>query len=116
MESQPKQEVVEEKAPEIVINNATMNLRIMREMKYEYTQLSNLSIDYISEKDVLEAIYNKKFEESQQNRKAKRNDSGPGNFLLPNLTGVRKEAVQRDINERLPKQEQDYVTQTYSKD
>jgi hypothetical protein len=38
-----------------------MNLRTMREMKYEYTQLSNLSVDYISENDVLEAIYKKVF-------------------------------------------------------
>jgi len=48
--NQPKQEVVEEKAPEVVVNNATMNLRTMREMKYEYTQLSNMSVDFISEK------------------------------------------------------------------
>ena len=50
MSNLPKQEVVEEKMPEIVVNNATMNLRTMREMKYEYTQLSNMSVDFISEK------------------------------------------------------------------
>jgi len=53
LSNQPKKEVVEEKLPEQVVNNATMNLKTMREMKYEYTQLSNLSVDYISEKDVL---------------------------------------------------------------
>lgn len=31
----------------------------MRELKFEYTQLSNLSVDYISEKEVLEAVYNR---------------------------------------------------------
>ena len=115
---EPKQEVVEEKQPEIVVNNATMNLRMMREMKYEYTQLSNLSIDYISEKDVLEAIYNKKFEESQNNRRVKRdnNTGGANHLFLTNLTGHRKEAVQKDIEERLPKNELEYVTQTYPKD
>ena len=43
------------------MNNATMNLRTMRDMKFEYTQLSNMSIDFISEKEVLEAIYNRRF-------------------------------------------------------
>lgn len=33
----------------------------MRELKFEYTQLSNLSVDYISEKEVLEAVYNRVF-------------------------------------------------------
>jgi hypothetical protein len=34
-----------------------MNLRTMRERKYEYTQMSNLTAEYISEKEALEAIY-----------------------------------------------------------
>ena len=45
-------------------------------MKYDYTQLSNLSVDYISEKDVLEAIYTRMFEEKQQARKVKRDSAG----------------------------------------
>ena len=82
-----------------MVNNATMTLKTMREMKYEYTQLSNLSIDYISEKDVLEAIYNKMFEEKQQARQEKRAASGQSgnNLFLTNITGHRKEAVKADI-------------------
>ena len=99
MSNLPKEEGVEEKAPEVVVNNATMNLRTMREMKYEYTQLSNMSVDFISEKEVLEAIYNRVFEEKQQAKKDKREASGgaPNTLFLTNLTGHRKEAVQRDI-------------------
>lgn len=70
-----------------------MNLKTMREMKYEYTQLSNLSVDYISEKEVLEAIYTRMFEEKQQARKVKRDETGgamANNLFLTNLTGHRK--------------------------
>lgn len=83
-----------------MVNNATMNLKTMREMKYEYTQLSNLSVDYISEKDVLEAIYTRMFEEKQQARKSKRDTAGTmaNHLFLTNITGHRKEAVQNDIN------------------
>lgn len=56
LDSKPKEQEPEPQV-EIVVNNATMNLKTMREMKYEFTQLSNLSVDYISEKDALEAIY-----------------------------------------------------------
>jgi hypothetical protein len=34
LSNQPKKEEVEEKQPEIIVNNATMNLKTMREMKY----------------------------------------------------------------------------------
>ena len=74
-----------------------MNLRTMREMKYQYTQLSNLSVDFISEKDVLEAIYNRVFEEKQQARKDKRPQGANANALfLTNLSGNKK-AIQKEI-------------------
>lgn len=96
-----------------------MNLKTMREMKYEYTQLSNLSVDYISEKEVLEAIYTRMFEEKQQARKVKRDETGgamANNLFLTNLTGHRKEAVQNDINEHLPKKNAEYITNTYPRE
>jgi hypothetical protein len=79
-----------------------------------------MSVDYISEKEVLEAIYTRVFEEKQQERKAKRDSvtaGGVGNLFLTNLTsGHRKEAVQNDINERLPKGDSEYIIKTYPKD
>ena len=118
MSNLPKQEVVEEKAPEIVVNNATMNLRTMREMKYEYTQLSNLSVDFISEKEVLEAIYNRVFEEKQEVRKDKREAAGgnPNALFLTNLTGHRKEAIQKEIEEKLPQGESESIIHNYPKE
>lgn len=63
-----------------------MNLRTMRDMKYEYTQLSNLSADYISEKEALEAIYARVFEENRQAKAKQRREAGHGNNLF--LTGL----------------------------
>ena len=85
LDSKPKEQEPEPQV-EIVVNNATMNLKTMREMKYEFTQLSNLSVDYISEKDALEAIYARIFEEKQQARAKQRREAGHGNNLF--LTGI----------------------------
>lgn len=79
----------------------------MRDLKFEYTQMSNIntSVDYISEKEVLEIIYKKVFDEKQASRKQKR-DTAPGhNLFLTGITGNRKEAIQKDIEEKLPKGE-----------
>lgn len=45
------------------------------------------------------------FEEKQQARKARRDLAGnvSNGLFLTSITGHRKEAVQNDINERLPK-------------
>jgi hypothetical protein len=116
LESKPVEVAPEPQNLEVPVNNATMNLRMMRELKYEYTQLSNMSVDYISEKEVLEAVYNRVFEEKQQSRKQKR-DNVPGHALfLTGITGHRKEAVQKDISERIPKGDSEYIIQTYPKD
>lgn len=117
LEARPKAAEPEPEQPLLVVNNATMNLRTMRELKYEYTQLSNLSVDYISEKEVLEAVYNRVFEENQQDRKQKRDVNPLGNILfLTGVTGHRKEAVQKDINERIPRGDSEYVIQAYPKE
>ena len=114
--NQPKQEVVEEKAPEVVVNNATMNLRTMREMKYEYTQLSNMSVDFISEKEVLEAIYNRVFEEKQESRKDTTREGKPHALILTSLTGHRKDAIQKDIDEKIPNGDSESIIHTYPKE
>jgi hypothetical protein len=65
-----------------------MNLKTMREMKFDYTQMSNLSVDYISENEVLEAIYRMKNEQKQQEKSNKRRETGNiNNLFLSNLTG-----------------------------
>lgn len=84
-----------------------MNLRTMREMKYEYTQLSNLSADYINDKDAIEAIYARVHDEKQQQARAKQrkdaNYSGNNLFLtgLGSLhrEGALKETIDKLINE-----------------
>lgn len=55
-------------------------------MKYEFTQMSNLSVDYISEKEALEAIYARIFEENMQARAKQRREAGQSNHLF--LTGL----------------------------
>ena len=64
-----------------------MSLKTMRNMKIEYTsQMSNVSINYISENQILEAIYDRVFEENEQKRADKRQ---PGKYN-PFLTGIGK--------------------------
>lgn len=38
------------------------------------------------------------------------------NLFLTSITGHRKEAVQNDINERLPKNDSEYILNTYPRD
>jgi hypothetical protein len=85
-----------------------MNLRTMREMKYEYTQLSNLSADYINDKDAIEAIYARVHEEKQQQARAKQrkdaNYSGNNLFLTGlggslHREGALKETIEKLMNE-----------------
>jgi hypothetical protein len=105
LESKPKEQEPDPQ-PEIVVNNYTMNLKTMREMKYDYTQLSNLSADYISEKDAIEAIYARIFEEKQQARTKQKREAGFGNNLfLTGLGGTHqregalKETIEKILNE-----------------
>jgi len=58
------------------------------------------------------------FEEKQQARKNKRDSAGAmaNNLFLTSITGHRKEAVQNDINERLPKNDSEYILNTYPRD
>jgi hypothetical protein len=90
----------------------------MRELKFEYTQLSNLSVDYISEKEVLEAVYNRAFEEKEQARKKKK-DNAPGHNLFlqgAGISGHRKDAVQKDINEKIPQGDSEYILHNYPRE
>lgn len=76
-----------------------------------------MSVDFISEKDVLEAIYNRVFEEKQQARKEKRSAAGnPNQLILTNLTGHRKDVIQKELAEKIPAKEGDSILQTYPKD
>ena len=81
--------------------------------------MSNISADYISEREVLEAIYNRIFDEQQQARRNKR-QSGSGaannNLFLAGIGGHRKEAVQKDIAEKMPRGDTDYIIQTYPRE
>lgn len=118
-DNKPK-EVEVEPQPEQVVNNATMNLRMMRNMKYEYTQMSNQSMDYISEKEVLEVIYNKVFEEREQARTKQRKEAGGANNLF--LTGLnantnnRKAGAQKEVIDKIIKEDFETVAQLYNKE
>lgn len=65
--------------------------------------MSNLSADYISEKEVIEAIYNSIFDEKQQARAKQRKDNGSANnnFLSGALGNTRKEVAQKDITDKI---------------
>jgi len=94
-----------------------MNLKIMREMKYEYTQMSNMSVDYISEKEVLEAIYNRMFDDKQQARAKQRREAGGGNNLF--LTGIgnhKRDVAQKEVVDKILKEDFEEVLQNYPKE
>jgi len=84
-----------------------MNLKVMRERKYEFTQLSNMSVNYITEKDVLEAIYNKAFEEKQEQRAGKRHAGSSNNAFLTGIHAKQTPSatVHSDIIEKLKKED-----------
>ena len=84
-----------------------MNLKMMRNMKFEYTQLSNASINYISENEILEAIYNKAFEEKQQARGSHR-QSGANNMFLTGISSRQGGGVaQQEIVDKIIQSDQD---------
>lgn len=86
-------------------------------MKYEYTQMSNMSVDYISEKEVLEAIYTRMFEDKQQARAKQRREAGGGNNLF--LTGIgnhKRDVAQKEVIDKILKEDFEEVLQNYPKE
>jgi hypothetical protein len=76
----------------------------MRDLKYEHTQQSNMSVDYITEKDILERIYNRLNEENQQARAKQRKEAGNSNNLfLTNLGngGAKKDGAQKEVVDKI---------------